>query len=138
MPRPSGNCLIHILGKNAEHRWLFDAILSGEISLAVTSEIINEYEEVLNDFFDSEELGENVSMLILNLPNTIRKAVYYKWQLISNDPDDDKFVDCAVAANADYLISDDTHFKVLKTISFPKVVCLRLEEFQKIWLDKSS
>lgn len=90
---------------------MFDAILNNEISLAVSSEIISEYEEVLNTFFESDQIGEHVTKLILNLPNTIRKDVYYKWGLISKDPDDNKFVDCAVAVNADFVITDDTHFK---------------------------
>ncbi|MEM1120133.1 MAG: hypothetical protein AAGJ18_06765 [Bacteroidota bacterium] len=70
------NCPIHILGREAEHRWLFDAIVSGKISLAVTSEILNEYEEILNNFFESETIGTNVVGLLLNLPQTIRKEVY--------------------------------------------------------------
>ena len=96
---------------------------------------MNEYEEVLNDFFESNNLGEKVTKLILNLPLTIRKDVYYKWQLIVQDPDDDKYVDCAVAANADYIITDDKHFNVLKQVDFPKVNCVRLEEFKDIWND---
>lgn len=132
------NCLIHILGKEAEHRWLFDAILADQVRLAVTSEIINEYEEIVNSFFKSDHLGGNVTGLLLNLPNTIRKEVYFKWQLIVEDPDDDKYVDCAVAANAEFLITDDKHFNTLKTVDFPKVICLRLEEFRKIWQEEES
>jgi len=131
------NCLIHILGKDAEHRWLFNAIIANEINLAVSSEIINEYEEVLNSFFESESIGANVVRLILNLPNTVRKDIYYKWLLITKDPDDNKYVDCAVAANADHIISDDKHFKILKSVDFPNVSCLRLEEFQKLWKEKN-
>lgn len=127
------NCLIHILSQNAKHRWLFDEILAGNIRLALTSEILHEYEEILNQFFESESIGGNVINLLLNLPYTIRKEIYFKWELIRNDHDDDKFVDCAVASNADYLITDDKHFSVLKSVDFPKVVCLRLEEFQEIW-----
>lgn len=123
------NCLIHILGKNAEHHWLFEAILDGEISIALTTEIINEYEEILNSFFQSSTIGENVVRLLLNLPNTTRQEIYYKWNLISKDPDDNKYIDCAVAANADFIITDDKHFNILKSIDFPKIVALRLEEF---------
>lgn len=127
------NCLIHILSKRSPYHWLFQAIKSGEITLAITTEIITEYEEILNDFFESETLGENVTKAIINLPHTLKIDVYYKWQLITKDPDDDKYVDCAVAANADYIISDDKHFKILTTIEFPKVVCLRLEAFDEVY-----
>jgi predicted nucleic acid-binding protein len=50
------NCLIHILGKEAEHRWLFDEILEGRVKLAVSTPILNEYTEILDAFFESKTL----------------------------------------------------------------------------------
>ncbi len=132
------NCLIHILSKDAEHHWLFTAILNSEVTLALTTEIISEYEEVLNNFFKSTTIGENVVRLLINLPNTIRQEVYYKWNLITKDPDDNKYIDCAVAANADFIITDDKHFKILKSIEFPKVITLRLEEFNDFYNKEKS
>ena len=41
-----------------------------------------------------------------------------------------KFVDCAIVASADYLVSEDNHFNVLKDIPFPKVNVITLEQFQ--------
>lgn len=130
------NCLIHILGKKAEHRWLFDEILDGKIKLAVSTPILSEYAEILDNFFESKTLGNNITTLFLNLPGTIRSDIFYQWQLIEKDPDDNKFVDCAIAANAEYIITDDAHFKILKRIAFPKVLCLRLEEFSEIYQEK--
>lgn len=51
-----------------------------------------------------------------------------RWRLITEDADDDKYADCAVAANADYLISDDRHFNVLETYDFPQIIRLRLQQ----------
>jgi uncharacterized protein len=42
-------------------------------------------------------------------------------------------VDCTIAGNVDYLISNDKHFSILKTIDFPKLNLLRLEEFEDIY-----
>jgi len=56
---------------------------------------------------------------------------YFHFNLISVDPDDNKFVDCAIIANADYIVSQDAHFNVLKTINFPKVNVIRIEDFLK-------
>lgn len=39
------------------------------------------------------------------------------------------FVDCAIASNADFIVSEDSHFNILKTIPFPHIVVKRLEEF---------
>jgi predicted nucleic acid-binding protein len=54
---------------------------------------------------------------------------HFKFGLITADHDDDKFVDCAFAANATYIVSDDKHFDILKEISFPKLLVLKLKEF---------
>ena len=54
---------------------------------------------------------------------------YFRLQLIEVDHDDDKFVDCAFAANATYIVSDDKHYDVLKEIDFPKLLVLKLKEF---------
>jgi len=62
-----------------------------------------------------------------------RNIIFYipefKWNFITADPDDNKFVDCAIAANADYIITNDAHFNILKNIAFPKVNVLTLQQF---------
>ncbi|MBR5716207.1 MAG: hypothetical protein IKX59_06430 [Bacteroidales bacterium] len=45
------------------------------------------------------------------------------------DKDDDKFVDCAITAGADFIVTEDTHFNHLKQIPFPKITVLTLDEF---------
>ena len=35
---------------------------------------------------------------------------YYKFNLIKSDPDYNKFVDCAVIANAKFIVTEDRHF----------------------------
>jgi putative PIN family toxin of toxin-antitoxin system len=57
--------------------------------------------------------------------------IYYRWQLLK-DPDDNKFTDCAIAANADYLVTNDKDFNVLKQINFPKIAVVTIQEFQNI------
>ena len=49
--------------------------------------------------------------------------------LIEEDPDDNKFVDCAIVAGADYIVSEDAHFRVLEKIPFPKVNVILLNQF---------
>ena len=129
------NCLIQILPRQAEHRWLYDKIIEGDIYLAISSEIINEYEETINKFYESNQLGENVVKLILNLPNIKKVSPSFNWSLIHKDPDDNKYVDCAVTAQADYIITHDKHSNVLKTTDFPKVICVSLNKFKVICKD---
>ncbi len=70
--------------------------------------------------------------LIEYLPNIEYVTKYFYWQLIINDYDDNKFADCAVACNANYLATNDKHFNLLKKIEFPKINVINLEELTKI------
>ena len=56
-------------------------------------------------------------------------TTHFKFGLIAADHDDDKFVDCAFAANATYIVPDDSHFDVLKDVEFPRLLVLKLKEF---------
>ncbi len=77
-------------------------------------------------------VSHNVLDLLAALPNARPQKIYFNWQLIENDPDDNKFVDCYIAAGADYLVSNDRHFRVLKPDDFPPVRVISVEEFLKI------
>ena len=43
-----------------------------------------------------------------------------------NDPDDNKYADCALIANVDFLVSEDKHFNIFREIEFPplKIICI--------------
>ena len=66
------------------------------------------------------------------LPNIELVNPYYNWNLISNDPDDNKFVDAAVSGNVDYLVTNDKHFNVLKEVEFPPLNVISLQEFEEL------
>jgi predicted nucleic acid-binding protein len=70
-----------------------------------------------------------IIQVILNSENVVFVHPTFRFNLITVDPDDNKFVDCAIVANADYIVSQDTHFDVLRKIDFPKVNVIRIEEF---------
>ena len=53
---------------------------------------------------------------------------FYNFNLIEAD---NKFVDCAIAAHAKCIVTNDHHYDVLKTIPFPKVDVVRLVDFLK-------
>lgn len=65
-------------------------------------------------------------------PDVLQVNKYFFWNLITADPDDNKFVDCAVAASADYLVTEDKHFKVLKNIPFPPVTVVSMDDFLEV------
>jgi len=123
------NVLIAIIGRRSPYRWLFDYLIEGRIALCVTNEILLEYEEVLGRKAN-EEVALNVVNFIETHPVTVKANIYFRFDLIAEDADDNKFVDCLISANADYLVSNDAHFQALKQMNFPKVVVLTLNEFE--------
>ncbi len=125
------NCLIVSIPKKSKYRKIWTAFLSGDYVLALTNEILTEYEEVLSEFY-SPELATYVIETIINAPNVIEANVFYKWQFIRVDKDDNKFADCYVASGADFLVTEDKHFNVLKTIDFPHFRVLSINEFMKL------
>jgi predicted nucleic acid-binding protein len=49
--------------------------------------------------------------------------------LITTDPDDNKFTDTAIAAQVDYLVTNDRHFQAAKNNPFPTVNIVTADEF---------
>lgn len=125
------NILVASLGKKSPYRPIFDALILEKFEIAVSNEILTEYAEVVEQKTTSE-ISQNVLRLLINLPNLKLIQTYYNWQLIIADPDDDKFLDCAVAAQADYIVSDDKHFNILKDIPFPKMKVIKGLEFLEL------
>ena len=79
---------------------------------------------------------ENVVMLLLNQQNVQLFDPHFRMGIITADPDDNKFVDCAFAAGADYLVSEDSHFRILHDTPFPKLNLVTLDEFMQTRLVK--
>ena len=125
------NCLLLILSKKGSYYSIFKQIKLGNIRLIVSTEIINEYEEILEKIF-SHEVAENVVKAILNHSKTILiDKIYYNWNLISVDHDDNKFVDAYIAGGAEFLVSNDKHFEILHSINFPPFSLINLIDFKK-------
>lgn len=114
------NILIAAIGTRSPFRWIFDCLISGKIVLCVSNDILMEYQEILAKK-TNQEVAENVANFITVSPFTVKTDIYFNFGLITADPSDNKFIDCAIAANADFILSNDKHFQTLKTIDFPKV-----------------
>jgi len=129
------NCLLQIISKKSPYRPIWDAFLNGKYELCVSNEILDEYQEIVGQQI-TPSIAENIVLLILNKSNVRLVTPHFRMELIQADPDDNKFVDCAFAANADYLVSEDSHFDVLKNTSFPKLNLVTLDEFMETRLVK--
>lgn len=122
------NCLLQIISRKSPYRPIWDAFLNGRYQLCVSNEILDEYQEILEQLV-TPTVAENIVMLILNKTNTLLVDPHFHMELIAADPDDNKFVDCAFAAGADYLVSEDSHFNVLRKTPFPLLNLVTLDDF---------
>jgi len=129
------NCLLQIIARKSPYRPIWDAFLAGRYQLCVSNDILDEYQEVLGQQI-TPTVAENVTLLILNKKNVSLIDPHFHMELITADPDDNKFVDCAFAAGAEYLVSEDSHFKVLHDIAFPQLNLVTLDEFMNTKLIK--
>lgn len=125
------NVLLSSIGRAAPYRWLWDAVMEGRCSMLVCTAILLEYEEIIGRQ-TNEVVSENILQAITKLPNTRRVIVFFRWNCIAVDPDDNKFVDCALAGNAECIVTNDAHFSVLAETDFPKLRVLSPEELQPI------
>ncbi|GHU13173.1 hypothetical protein FACS189441_0110 [Betaproteobacteria bacterium] len=125
------NCLLVSVKEYSNYYWLWQMFREQKFILCYTTEILNEYHEILSRYY-TPSFADNVMKYLHIARNTEQVTVYYKWQLITDDPDDNKFVDCAVCANARFIVSNDRHFDILEEIDFPKVDVLNIEEFKGI------
>ena len=122
------NCLLASLNRNSPFHRLYTLFASESFEWVLSNEILTEYEEILAAHY-SAATAQRVTEILINAPNTSFQEAYYKWQLIEADPDDNKFVDVAIAASADCLVTNDRHFQPLRQVEFPRVPLLSLQEF---------
>ncbi len=89
-------------------RKIIDLWKSGEITLCLSKPIIDEYTEVLRrlGLQNEKELEELLSLFAhgYHVVFTIKTPELH---ILEKDPDDNKFIECAVALKADFIISGD-------------------------------
>ncbi len=122
------NCLLQSLPSKSPYHHVWVQILEGNVVLCVNTEILNEYEEILS-IKTTPEIAKNVVEAIARLTTTYFQETYVHFGLIEQDKDDNKFVDCAIASDAEYIVTNDNHFSILNNISWPKVNIIALQEF---------
>lgn len=124
------NSLIMAISSRSDYHKIWQSFLDGDYYMCISNEILEEYAEVIARNI-SVNLARYVVYTILERKNTRLITPFYNWNLITADPDDNKFVDCAIAANAKFIVTEDHHFNVLKEIPFPSVEVINIDDFLK-------
>ena len=128
------NCLLACISSKSENFRVWKDFQAGRFTLCVSNEILEEYQEIIARKANPA-VAENVINAIAESEFVEFIDPQFHLGLIAADHDDDKFVDCAFAANAAYIVSDDSHFDVLKEIPFPQLLVLKLKDFLKRLLE---
>jgi|WetSurMetagenome_2_1015567.scaffolds.fasta_scaffold332096_3 uncharacterized protein len=102
--------------------------IKGDLQIFVTKKILKEYFEVLNRMDASGAIAKKWQLLILEKVLVAEEKEIVK---LSRDPHDDKFINCALATNASYIVSGDQDLLTLKQIAEIKIVTPT--EFLKIY-----
>ncbi|MBR3827882.1 MAG: putative toxin-antitoxin system toxin component, PIN family [Bacteroidales bacterium] len=122
------NCLLVSISSRSEYFEVWRGLHEGRYVLCVSNEILAEYEEVIA-LKANREVAENVINALVDSDFVEFVDPQFHLGLITSDPDDNKFVDCAFASNATFIVSNDKHFNVLQTIDFPRINVLKIQEF---------
>ena len=122
------NCLLMAISARNRYHQIWQSFLEGRYILCFSTEMLEEYEGVLARNINSR-IAQYVLSALLNRRNVRLINVYFKFGLIAADPDDNKFVDCAIAANARFIVTEDKHFEALKEVDFPRVDIIGIDAF---------
>ena len=110
------NVIVQLFGTARPYGRIADALQQGSLELAVSNEILFEYEETLTQLSGQARWQTVITFLdgISKLHNNVLYVEpHFRFRVISSDPDDNTFVDCAIAVEADFILTSDRHFDVL-------------------------
>lgn len=125
------NALLRCISRRSSYAIVLDKLYENDFDLYVSNDILLEYEEKITDIF-SRETAELIIGALFVLPNVKKTDIYFHLNLITRDADDNKFSDCAFAGNVHFLVTDDKDFNDLKTLSFPAINVITLDEFKTL------
>ena len=109
------NVLIQARASSHPYGVILDGFVFGLLNWAVSNRVLSEYEEIISNKAGAVAWGTMFRLieLIDMSGNLISISPHYQFHVIGNDPDDNAFTDCAIAAHADYVITEDRHFAPL-------------------------
>lgn len=110
------NTVVQALAAHHPFHPILAAWVAGDLAWAVSTPILLEYEEVLTRLSGPirwRKLARLMDLAELTSGNLLRVTPSFHFQVVTADPDDNIFTDCAITAGADYLVTEDQHFAPL-------------------------
>jgi len=126
------NVLVSATFWNGNSNTILEKVENKEIELILSKEIIEEFVRVLG----YREIQDKIKDKNLEMKRTIEKIISIstivepteKLNIVEEDPEDNKILECAKAGNVDFIISGDNHLLKLKGF---EVKIISPEEFLK-------
>ena len=126
------NVLVSATFWNGNSNTILEKVENKEIELVLSKEIIEEFARVLS----YKEIQDKIKDKNLEMKRTIEKIISIstivepteKLNIVEEDPEDNKILECAKAGNVDFIISGDNHLLKLKGF---EVKIISPEEFLK-------
>lgn len=137
-PRPrlviDTNVLLTTVNRKNPEFAIYGAFEAKAFDWVVSTEILTEYAEQLTSFY-SEATANLVLDILCTATNVVFAEPFYRWGIIQEDPDDNKFADVAISASADALVTFDRHFHVFADLKFPTLNILHPKGFD-VFMEK--
>lgn len=125
------NILFVSISPTSAYHWIWEALETQQYEIAVSTAILLEYHEIIGRR-TNEAFATQLVDFLYAARNVHRVNPFYYWNAIPHDPDDNKSFDCAVVANAEYIVTEDKHFNSLKDLPFPLVKAIDITEFKQL------
>ncbi|MCX6709009.1 MAG: putative toxin-antitoxin system toxin component, PIN family [Candidatus Woesearchaeota archaeon] len=120
------NVLVSATFWNGDSNTVLEKVENKEIELVLSKEIIEEFARVLG----YKEIQDKIRDKNLEMKRTIEKIISIstivepteKLNIVEEDPEDNKILECAKAGNVDFIISGDNHLLKIKKLGLIKIV----------------
>jgi putative PIN family toxin of toxin-antitoxin system len=129
------NALLRCISSKSKYSFVLDLLFAGDYQICISNDIVLEYEEKIAGIF-SKDTAELILGAFSLSSSVINVEVKFNLDLIHEDQDDNKFVDCCFVSNAHFIVTNDKHFNKLKEIDFPKFNVITLEDFAESLREK--
>ncbi|MBN8420715.1 MAG: putative toxin-antitoxin system toxin component, PIN family [Verrucomicrobia bacterium] len=110
------NVVLQALNQRHSFACILQAWYAGRFVWALSTDILLEYQEIVTRISGVERwrsLERLLDLAATYAGNVQQVSPSFFFRTISADRDDDKFADCAITVNADYIVTSDMHFRPL-------------------------
>ena len=112
-------------------RMVLEAVVDKTVSAYATTEIVEEYTEIVQEMIDRKQ-GHLSTSVIFPFVHSLHFVDAVTSVKVSRDPEDDKFIGCAIDSTSYYIVSGDTDLLVLE--NFEEIEIITAAEFCRRFL----